>query len=240
MRNVINLALFTALALSSSLGAFAHGGEDDEHPPVINQQYAPTGGYPVVAPGAYAGQQPIYSGQPGHINDPLYNPGHNNSGRHKVQDALNPALQNGAPGYGVPAVAPPYSGYPGGAYPATGAGHINDPNYNPGHNNSLGHKLQDAINPAGTVPAYGVPGVAPGYGYQGAPVGANHVNSPYINPGHDGSIQHQMNDAVNGNQQILPGHIPVSNYGQQGYGSNYGKRKQGQGHGHGNGHGHSH
>jgi hypothetical protein len=130
------------------------------------------------------------------------------------------------------------NGGPVNGYGMSGAGHINDPNYNPGHNNSLGHKLQDAINPAGTVPAYGVPGVAPGYGYgyQGAPAVSNHVNSPYVNPGHDGSIQHQMNDAVNGNQQILPGHIPVSNYGQQGYGSNYGQ----QGQGHGNGHGHSH
>lgn len=38
MRNAINLALLTALALSSSaIGVFAHGGEDDDHPPVTNQ-----------------------------------------------------------------------------------------------------------------------------------------------------------------------------------------------------------
>lgn len=241
MRNAINLALVTAVALSSSLGAFAHGGEDDEHHPVVNQQYNP-GAYP-VAPGTYAGQ-PGYLGQrgAGHINDPRYNPGHTNSLRHQVKDAINSAGQGAAPGYagyGVPAVAQPY-GYPG-AYPAVnqagylpGAGHINDPNYNPGHNNSLGHQLKDAVNPR-TAPAYGVQGSVPGYGYggyQGAPAGANHVNNPYINPGHNGSVQHQMNDAANGNQGF-PAQVPVSNYGQYRHGN-------GHSYGHDDADGHSH
>ena len=121
----------------------------------------------------------------------------------------------------------------GGYLAQPGAGHINDPNYNPGHNNSLGHQLKDAVNP-GIAPAYGAPGAVPGYGYQGAPVGANHVNNPYVNPGHNGSVQHQMNDAVNGNQ-VFPGQMPVSNYGQQGHGNGHGHS-----HGHDDADGHSH
>lgn len=234
MRNVINLALLTALALSSSsIGVFAHDGEDDDHHPVTNQL---PGTYP-VAPGA-SGQQPGYLGQPvylgpGHINDPRFNPGHSNSLRHQAKDALNSAGQGGAPGYagyGAPGVAQPYgylnqAGYSG----QTGPGHINDPNYNPGHNNSLGHQLKDAINP-GVAPAYGAPGAVPVYGYdryQGAPVGANHVNNPYINPGHNGSVQHQLNDAVNAGQ-VLPGQVPRMN-------------RRDHGHGHGlDEHGHNH
>ncbi|MBX9687384.1 MAG: hypothetical protein K2X27_11825 [Candidatus Obscuribacterales bacterium] len=156
-----------------------------------------------------------------------------------MNDAINPAGTNGAPGYGLPGVAPAYAGYHG-AYPSNqpgylaqpGAGHINDPNYNPGHSTSLGHQLKDSVNP-GTAPAYGVQGAAPGYGYggyQGAPVGVNHMNNPYINPGHNGSVQHQMNDAVNGNQ-VFPRQAPVFN-------------RSHSGHGHSNGHddtdGHSH
>jgi hypothetical protein len=232
MRKSINLVLLTVLALSSSpIGVFAHDGEDDH--PVNTPQYVP-GPYPVVAPGTYTGQQPGYLGQPGagHINDPNYNPGHNNSLGHQVKDAINSGGQGaGYTGYGVPGAQQPY-GYNGApAYLGQpGAGHINDPNYNPGHNNSLGHQLKDAVSP-GTAPAYGVPGAAPGYGYggyQGAPVGANHTNNPYINPGHNGSVQHQMNDAVNAGQ-VFPGQVPVI------------KRSRHGGHGAGhNEHGHNH
>lgn len=236
MRKSINLVLLMALALSSSpIGAFAHDGEDDH--PVNTPQYVP-GPNPVVAPGTYTGQQPGYLGQPGpgHVNDPNYNPGHNNSLRHQVKDAINSKGQGtGYAGYGVPGAQQPY-GY-NGAQPAghlgqqPGAGHINDPNYNPGHNNSLGHQLKDAVSP-GTAPAYGVQGTVPGYGYgyQGAPVGANHVNNPYINPGHNGSVQHQMNDAVNGNQ-VFPGQVPVMN-------RTFGQHRNNHGHDDGDGHSH--
>lgn len=230
MRKSINLVLLTVLALSSSpIGAFAHGGEDDEHQqPVINQQYGP-GTYPVV-PGTYTGQQPGYLGQSGagHINDPNYNPGHNKSLRHQVKDAINGRQGAGYAGYGVPGAQQPYgySGAPPAYLGQPGAGHINDPNYNPGHNNSLGHQLKDAVSP-GTAPAYGVQGV-PGYGGYPGSVGVNHVNNPYINPGHNGSVQHQMNDAVNAGQ-VFPGQVPLI------------KRSRHGGHGAGyDEHGHNH
>lgn len=229
MRNALNVALLLAVAISSSpIGAFAHDGDGDDHHPVTNQQY-PAGTYPAT-PSIYGGQQPGYLGQSGigHVNDPRYNPGHNNSLRHQVKDAINSPGQGAAPGYaGVPQLAPAYAGYPAAAYPGgqgvyvgqPGAGHVNDPNYNPGHNNSLGHQLKDAVNP-GSVPAYTAPGAVPGYGsgYPGvAPVGANHVNNPYINPGHNGSVQHQVNDAVNGNQ-VFPGQqVPMTNRKQHGH-----------------------
>lgn len=148
-----------------------------------------------------------HDGEDDHVNTPQYVPGP------------------------YPAAAPgTYTGQQPGYLGQPGAGHINDPNYNPGHNNSLGHQLKDAVSP-GTAPAYGVPGAAPGYGYggyQGAPVGANHVNNPYINPGHNGSVQHQMNDAVN-TGQVFPGQVPVI------------KRSRHGGHGAGhNEHGHNH
>jgi hypothetical protein len=213
MPKTFNLCLVALVAVSMNpAGAIAHDGEDDHA--VNQQQYAP-GTYPQYAPG-----YPVQSGA-GHTNDPRLNPGHNNSLRHQVKDAINSRGQGLAPGYagyGAPGVAPVYGGYPANSYQAgqgylgqPGAGHINDPSINPGHNNSLGHQLKDAINPNG-MPAYGssaVPGS--GYGYPGvAPVGANHVNNPYINPGHNGSVQHQMNDTVNGNQGF-PAQLPMAN-----------------------------
>lgn len=241
MRKPITIALLVAVALSSSsIAASAHDGEDDDHHPITNQQY-PAGTYPVTPGGI--GQRQGYLAQPGlgHANDPRLNPGHNNSLRHQVKDALNSQGQGLAPGYagyGAPGAAPVYGGYPANSYQAgqggylgqPGAGHINDPNFNPGHNNSLGHQLKDAVNP-GSVPAYAAPGAVPGYGYGSpgvAPVG-NHVNNPYINPGHNGSVQHQMNDAVNAGQ-VLPGQVPLMN-----------RRHNNHGHGHGQDeHGHSH
>lgn len=187
-----------------------------------NMQHAAVdNGY--VAPGAYPNSNTVfpaygnYTNQGyggGHVNNPAINPGHNNSIGHRMGDALNgnqamnPALyqQNGLGQGGLPG-----QGYSG--------GHINDPNYNPGHNNSLGHQMKDAINP-GVAPAYGAPGAVSVYGnggFQGAPVGANHVNNPYINPGHNGSVQHQLNDAVNAGQ-VLPGQVPVINRRQHGHG----------------------
>lgn len=236
MRKAINVALFVAVAVSSSpIAAFANEGEDDAHHPVTNQQY-PAGTSPVI-PGP-AVQQPGYLGQPGlgHTNDPLLNPGHNNSWRHQVKDSLNSRGQGLAPGYagyGAPGVAPVYGGYPASSYQAgqgypgqPGAGHINDPSINPGHNNSPGHQLKDVINPNST-PAYG--STVPGFGYPGvAPVGVNHVNNPYINPGHNGSVQHQMNDAAA--SQIYPGQAaPITN-----------QRRRGNNHGHNDSNLHSH
>lgn len=218
MRKVLNLAVLTALALSSNaISAFAHGGDEDDHHPVTNQQ---PGAYPAPV---VTGQQPGYVGQPGyagagHINDPRFNPGHSNTLRHQVKDALNSPGQGAAPGsagYGVPGVAQP-NGYPN--QPAylgqTGPGHINNPNYNPGHNNSLGHRLNDTINP-GVAPAYGVPASSvPAYGYgvhPGAPAAANHANNRAINPGYNGSVQHQLNDAVNSGRVVPGQHVPPTN-----------------------------
>lgn len=54
--------------------------------------------------------------------------------------------------------------YSSGTYPVQAPGHTNDPRYNQGHNNSLGHQLKDAVNSnwQGGGPGYGT-GSQPGY-----------------------------------------------------------------------------
>lgn len=147
--------------------------------------------------------------------------------QHQVMDSQrkmqHAAVDNGyaAPGTYSNSAYPSYNSSPytnqGYALPAQGygAGHINNPAINPGHNNSIGHQLGDAMNANQAVnPGYGY-GVNQGYALPAQGYGAGHINNPAINPGHNNSVGHRMGDALNGNQAVTPGY----GYGvNQGYG----------------------
>jgi hypothetical protein len=115
------------------------------------------------------------------------------------QNGAFPAYTNNSytnQGYGLP--VQPVQGY--------GAGHINNPAINPGHNNSIGHQMGDALNGnQSSNPGYGY-GVNQGYGVPVQGYGAGHINNPAINPGHNNSIGHRMGDAMNGSQAVTPGY----------------------------------
>ncbi|HEY9682463.1 MAG TPA: hypothetical protein V6C86_12855 [Oculatellaceae cyanobacterium] len=102
-------------------------------------------------------------------------------------------------GYPLNGVNGGYAGGGGNAYSLpgyAGNGHINDPAINPGHNNSIGHRIGDALNGNTSINQgmYAAPYGAAPYGY-----GNQNYATGYTTNGHELLRQerHQVHDMAN-------------------------------------------